>query len=173
MALVITEKKEEVKPEEKLVFDNAPEPVQEPVVESMPEPAPVAVVEPEPVVESNPEPAVAVQEEFKPVATRVPTPYKPRELIVEEEFVAKPKAPRLEEEDFDNEMLLVPVVKRSRTKRSASKTTKKTHKYKRCKNNHRRNPKTHRCNTKCPPGKKKNATNKRCVNKGGKKCGKK
>jgi hypothetical protein len=155
MAPVVPQKKEEDNPEEKLVFDNAPEPAPEPVPET------------EPVVEPVPEP---VQEEFKPVANREPTPYKPRELIVEEEFVAKPKAPRLEEEDFDNEMLLVPVVKRSRTKRSASKTTKKTHKYKRCKNNHRRNPKTHRCNTKCPPGKKKNATNKRCINKGGKKC---
>ena len=72
MAPVVPQKKEEVNPEEKLVFDNAPEPPPEPVPET------------EPVVEPVPEP---VQEEFKPVANREPTPYKPRELIVEEEFV--------------------------------------------------------------------------------------
>lgn len=41
--------------------------------------------------------------------------------------------------------------------------TKKTHKYKRCSRGKRRNPKTHRCNKKCPAGYTRSKTSRRCV----------
>jgi hypothetical protein len=106
------------------------------------------------------------------MAKTIPTETaRPKELIVEETFTAKPAMPRLEEESFkEGEIELIPNVKRSRRRRAtASKSPKKTHKYKRCKKNHRRSKKTHRCNKKCPPGQKKNSKTKRCAKVGGKK----
>ena len=129
--------------------------------------------QPEPV--QQPEPMPVQQPEPVPVPMPVPRPMPPisvpKEIIVEEEFLLKPNAPRLEEESFKDEVDLIPVVRRSRKR--VKTPSKKTRKYKRCKKNRRRNTKTHRCNTKCPPGKKKNVTNKRCINKGGKKVAKK
>lgn len=124
-----------------------------------------AVPVPVPVPAPAPAPAPA------PVPVPMPPVSIPKEIIVEEEIMLKPNAPRLQEETFKDEVNLIPVIRRSRKR--VKSTSRKTRKYKRCRKNHRRNIKTHRCNTKCPPGKKKNVTNKRCINKGGKKIGKK
>jgi len=45
-----------------------------------------------------------------------------------------------------------------------NKSIKRKQTVKRCRKGHRRNPKTHRCNVKCPPTKKRNPKTKRCIN---------
>jgi hypothetical protein len=95
-----------------------------------------------------------------------------KEIIVEEEFIIKPRMPLLEEESMESSMDLIPIVSSSRKSRSSKKSksvTKTQKKYKRCKKNHRRSKKTHRCNKNCPPGHKRNQKTKHCVKKGGKK----
>ena len=94
------------------------------------------------------------------------------EIIVEQEFSAKPKMPLLEEESMKDSIELIPIIPRSRKSRSSSKSRRassksenKTRKYKRCKKNHRRSKKTHRCNKKCPPGHKRSMASRRCVKK--------
>jgi len=68
------------------------------------------------------------------------------------------------EETFEPEMELVPrTAKRSDLASKPVVPTLDTKKRKRCKRTRRRNKKTHRCNKKCPPGQKKNKTNKYCV----------
>jgi hypothetical protein len=107
------------------------------------------------------------------VYDRRPTPMvvnematKPRTL--REEFSLTPTE-KPERDILESKLLLVPII--HRTSHKKSKTSKKTvaskkaRNYARCKNGRRRNKKTHRCNTNCPDGFKKNVTNKRCVKK--------
>ena len=59
--------------------------------------------------------------------------------------------------------MIPPMEKTPMPAKPAIAVTKKTHKRRRCSRGKRRNPKTHRCNKKCPAGYKRSKTSRRCV----------